>query len=199
MTRNALATAYVNRQADAAHLLEMLGLTVDGIPQPDDTRVYGMDSGSPVAGTRPGIESSHYADRPKLSTAPVSLQVLAPVIPIVAAPKPSRTSGVANLLKVNKSREAPCGTPSAKKRHKRRGEPICDLCAPVTDWHPNHAKHKRDARRRAGIMPRPPVQPCGTEAAYRRHKKAKEPTCQPCREARRDADRARVAARGIAA
>lgn len=32
-------------------------------------------------------------------------------------------------------------------------------------------------------MPRPVVHPCGTEAAYQRHRKRGEPTCRPCKDA----------------
>jgi len=36
---------------------------------------------------------------------------------------------------------------------------------------------------RTGKPGRPATQPCGTVAAYRRHVRAGEPPCQPCRDA----------------
>jgi len=40
-------------------------------------------------------------------------------------------------------------------------------------------------------------QPCGTHAAYKRHKAHGEQACEPCDQARRDYDTARRRARGI--
>lgn len=36
---------------------------------------------------------------------------------------------------------------------------------------------------RTGQLGRPPTQPCGTVAAYRRHRRAGEEPCEPCRSA----------------
>ena len=61
---------------------------------------------------------------------------------------------------------APCGTKSAKARHRRRGE-TCEACAPT---------------QRA-------MQPCGTRASYKRGCR-----CEPCIAANRADGRARAAA-----
>lgn len=42
-------------------------------------------------------------------------------------------------------------------------------------------------------MPKPPLRPCGTMAAYRRHKYYGEPACDPCQEAIREYERKRYA------
>lgn len=52
---------------------------------------------------------------------------------------------------------------------------------------------KRGAR--TGQPGRPVTQPCGTVAAYRRHRKAGEQPCEPCREAWNELQRVQYQAR----
>jgi hypothetical protein len=49
---------------------------------------------------------------------------------------------------------------------------------------------------RTGQPGRPASQPCGTRAAYRRHLRAGEVPCQPCKDANADYQRARRPATG---
>jgi len=60
----------------------------------------------------------------------------------------------------------PCGTHAAKMRHYRKNE-TCDTCFP-----------KRKTAE------------CGTTGGYRLHQRRNEPACQPCKNARRDYERA---------
>ena len=62
---------------------------------------------------------------------------------------------------------APCGTKTARNRHRRRGE-TCEACKPA---------------------PRP-VQPCGTAASYKRGCR-----CEPCTTAHREDQRTKAAAK----
>jgi hypothetical protein len=79
-----------------------------------------------------------------------------------------------------------CGTQAALYRHRRDGE-HCETCL--------QAERDRAAEQRRTMRERNPrvrkVQPCGTDAAYRRHKKAGEPACAPCVEAHRAAEATR--------
>lgn len=45
------------------------------------------------------------------------------------------------------------------------------------------AEKARQAGREPGMPGRPQTQPCGTVAAYKRHQRAGETPCQPCRDA----------------
>ena len=47
------------------------------------------------------------------------------------------------------------------------------------------AERQMAYRRRLGIKPKPPLKPCGTLAAYQRHRRKDEPICDLCREAAR--------------
>lgn len=63
----------------------------------------------------------------------------------------------------------PHGTYQAVRRHRARGEDLCALCEP----------YAVDRRRRD-------VPPCGTPAAYARHRRRHETIDDACRKARRD-------------
>lgn len=96
----------------------------------------------------------------------------------------------------------PCGTPGAYYRHYDKGEKPCDVCREAEN------ERRRDRRAAAGAKVRGkygkgrkrvtkprPLQPCGTTAAYRRHRAAGEPPCDACREAQLAYDRGRRAKR----
>ncbi len=71
---------------------------------------------------------------------------------------------------------APCGTPSAYRRHLRHREPTCQPCRAA------HVAAVTAHRRRPPAPPRE-LLPCGTEAAYRRHLRWRELACRPCMDA----------------
>jgi hypothetical protein len=72
---------------------------------------------------------------------------------------------------------APCGTPSAKRRHRNRGE-TCTTCT-TTKPAPEPRQPK-------------PLQPCGTEAAFKRHQAHGEPPCDTCTDGYRQHARERA-------
>ncbi|WP_315986209.1 WhiB family transcriptional regulator [Streptomyces sp. adm13(2018)] len=84
---------------------------------------------------------------------------------------------------------APCGTEAAHRRHKRRKETVDEACAAA---HAAYLDATREARKtwrrnskarvRARQGPRA-LFPCGTAAAYSRHKRRGEKACDACREA----------------
>ena len=87
----------------------------------------------------------------------------------------------------------PCGTRSAYQMHRYRGETPCDACVE------GRRAYERNRRRKAGIprrqpgVPRPPrvLQPCGTMAAFSRHRRAGERPCGLCRDANNEYERRR--------
>lgn len=78
-------------------------------------------------------------------------------------------------MKTRTNSPAPCGTYTARRRHRRRGE-TCATCGNGKE-----------------------LQPCGTYGAYRRHRKAGEDACGPCHAAFLEYDRERRAGRGAVA
>jgi hypothetical protein len=97
-----------------------------------------------------------------------------------ALPRPVHTGG--NPL-------APCGTEAAYRRHKRYKEPVDDACeAGHKEWLDKSRERRRRtrklsrvrARERNGYVRKEP-QPCGTSAAFYRHKRRGEAIDQACR------------------
>lgn len=82
-----------------------------------------------------------------------------------------------------------CGTPRGLESHKRRNERPCKWCLPLMP-EPT-AKKKRGPAPGTRPMGRP-LQPCGTDAAYWRHKNHGEEVCDPCGQAHRDYNNARA-------
>lgn len=90
---------------------------------------------------------------------------------------------------------APCGTYTARRRHKRRNE-TCDTCKPIQKRKPLApcgTPVARDRHKRRGetcptctTARAKELKPCGTYAAYQRHKKRGEPACDPCLQAHAD-------------
>lgn len=70
---------------------------------------------------------------------------------------------------------SPCGTKTARRRHKTKNE-TCTTCGPT--------------------QPPTPKQPCGTPAAFRRHRKKGETPCRPCTDAIHAYDAQRRRAQG---
>ena len=78
-----------------------------------------------------------------------------------------------------------CGTDSGYYRHKRKlKEAACEACI---------VAHRVAQRTRKGQRAREdiPLKPCGTRAAYDRHKHAGEEPCEPCKQAFNEYHRAK--------
>jgi hypothetical protein len=86
----------------------------------------------------------------------------------------------------------PCGTHAAYCRHIQRGEQPCEPCkaghaeyrAAAVAKDPDKARRlnrKSAERRRRGVPAH--VDPCGTPAAYQRHRRHLEEPCDACQEA----------------
>jgi hypothetical protein len=76
------------------------------------------------------------------------------------------------------------GTERGYQAHWRRGQKACDDCRAAHNAHTTAQYHaKRDPNTPPpGRHPRP-IPPCGTIAAYSRHRRRGEPPCDPCRKA----------------
>src|SRR5215213_6097896 len=79
----------------------------------------------------------------------------------------------------------PCGSDAAYARHRRRGEAPCRPCL---DAHNERTRAVKEAARRERGAPLAPwansqVMPCGTSAAFQRHRRHGETPCEPCRRA----------------
>ena len=85
----------------------------------------------------------------------------------------------------------PCGTPAAAHRHRARGEKPClDCYAAEAKYHADLRAAKNatvpdpvpvtDDRKQSGWTR---VFVCGTTQAHARHRRRKEPICDPCRDA----------------
>lgn len=215
MTAHERVAAYVRRtQPDAAELLLMLGVVAEnGALLPDDNREIDIAAAGPEVAKASMLERpDDHRVRPKVSTAPDALRNL-PAVVVEVKPKQRRRGGrgvkstefTEASREANRQREAPCGTASAKRRHKRRGEPICELCAVVPLTDPNGAARKAKYRRARGVQPRnftstatraqveareammlTRLAPCGSYAAYRRHRRYGEPVDEACQQAARD-------------
>lgn len=215
MTRHEQVAAYVRRTCpDADELLLMLGVVDEqGALLPDDDREIAPTAAGPEVRKSAAVERpDDHRVRPKVSTAPDALRNL-PAVVVEVKPKQRRRGGrgvkstefTEASREANSRREAPCGTPSAKRRHKRRGEPICELCAVVPLTDPNGAARKAKYRRARGVQPRnfastatraqveareammlTRLAPCGSYGAYRRHRRYGEPVDEACQQAARD-------------
>ncbi len=86
---------------------------------------------------------------------------------------------------------APCGTPSAYRRHLRRWEHPCRPCRAA------HAAYER-ARKAGGPVPPRELTPCGTGAAWKRHMRRGEQPCPACVLAHRAEVAASYRRRGVA-
>lgn len=64
--------------------------------------------------------------------------------------------------------------PSGRVAHQRRGEAPCELCS-------ESLKHYRRERKRGHPGTGRRLQPCGTPAAAKRHRRKGEPVCFKCR------------------
>lgn len=101
------------------------------------------------------------------------------------APKPKADTGQPHHRGNGRPRP-PCGTPGGRGSHRWHGEEVCEACRQAR--RDADAKWKRD---NYTPHPNPPPQPCGTEAAYRRHLREGLTNSQiddACRQARRDAE-----------
>lgn len=94
------------------------------------------------------------------------------------------------------------GTYARAKAHRRAGEEPCAECLEAERVYMREAQEA--SRRRKGIDPRPEakpppppreLKPHGTWAAAQRHRRAKEPLCEPCKEAERTYLRERARAK----
>lgn len=98
-----------------------------------------------------------------------------------------------------------CGSEKGWFQHKAANTPPCQFCAP---YNPKLAQPKKqpvvvDVRKKPGPKPKPKAlrdlpKPrkqavCGTPSGYGRHVRAKEPACQPCKDALAKAARDRRA------
>lgn len=162
-------------EAEWAELFAMLALVNGDRVAPDAPLASGMEQLNTMGGKTQLVEgrTERHGDRPKFSTAPESLRVMAPVKP-AAVEKPPRilsdaqrkgppqTSNIAKL--------APCGTKTARRRHTRNGE-HCVTCEDM----------KRV--RGAGVDAKGQRATCGTLAGYKQHYKNHEKRCAACNEA----------------
>jgi hypothetical protein len=197
---NARAAVTVARHAngDTRHLLEMLGLVDDhGRLQPDDLRAYDVGAAQPEKGI-PSRAPLDGPDHPEQFTSPPALRQLPPPELKRATPR-QKTAPKPRAVKPRK--EAQCGTPSGERRHRRRGEPVCEPCKEAH----NAVQRKRDAAARARAKSRPAparrdAARCGTVGGYSAHRRRLEDICEPCKVAIRGYwkaryDRAKTAAR----
>lgn len=221
MTAHERVAAYVRRTCpDADELLLMLGVVDElGVLQPDDEREIEVASAGPEVRKSAAVERpDDHRVRPKVSTAPAALRNLPAV---VVQPRLGGRGGrgvkstefTEASREANKRREAPCGTPAAKRRHRRRGEPECETCARTPMTHPGGKARSEKFRRAHGIEPRTstatPAQiaareemmrgryaPCGSIGAYRRHLRHGDPIDEACKQAARDQWNQRERVRG---
>jgi len=117
MTRNAAVAEMVRRRCpDADLLLEMLGVEVDGVMQPDDDRDYGDVDTAQLGPHAKSERSAGVFDylhvKPSTSTAPEALRNLPTA---VVAPHVGRLP------------LAKCPSKPARKRHRRHNQ-SCDIC-----------------------------------------------------------------------
>lgn len=77
----------------------------------------------------------------------------------------------------------PCGSDAAYHRHKAKGEYPCDKCLAAHAHKVKMLKRKKN-RQKYGRSTKRKLQPCGTEAAYRRHERNGEEPCQACKDGR---------------
>lgn len=94
-----------------------------------------------------------------------------------------------------------CGTVAGWMRHRRAGEPGCKRCLKAWNAYTRARKaEQRERLRRQGVARAvldelAGLQPCGTHAAFVRHRKYGETPCDLCREAERTYQRERSAKR----
>lgn len=183
--------------AEARTLLELLGIVEPGGREllPHDTAVYtlsdvGKAPGGKTANPSTPLAFADHGRRPEGMTTPPGLANLPPLPEPASRPArkkttPKRTATTRTPRTPRQSKPTrtprvlqPCGTVTAYRRHKNRGE---DPCAPCTDA---AREHWRAVDRARGIQPRKtPVAECGTRSGYAKHRRDGTPTCQPCREA----------------
>ena len=90
-----------------------------------------------------------------------------------------------------------CGTPAGYMRHYRAREAACVRCLEAWRIYTRARKAEQRERERRGIVVRAVrdelagLQPCGTHAAFARHRVNGETPCDLCREAERTYQRAR--------
>lgn len=124
----------------------------------------------------------------------------APLV-IVAPVKRTRTATSGKAAKEPK----PCGTNAAYQRHMRNKEKACDPCTKAAAAYRKELDDKARAAkglplaegRAAWLAAHPSL--CGTAAGRGRHKRDKEPVCEPCRVAYNADKRARYAERAVKA
>lgn len=96
--------------------------------------------------------------------------------------------------------DALCGSRAAYDRHEERGE-VCDVCEHAErtrqQARTRAERRRRRAARKAGT-PRGQLMPCGTHAAFLRHKRYGEPIDDVCMEADRTYERERARRRRAA-
>ncbi|MHA4774731.1 WhiB family transcriptional regulator [Streptomyces sp. MSC1_001] len=140
----------------------------------DRNERYGVWGGMD-ADERRNLRRRRIAQASKLSPIPAPAPV---AVPAVAKVHPSYRGGTP---------PAQCGTESAYRRHKRNGEQIDDACAIAhRAWLDKTSERRRETRKRSKARIRarkgPRVlAPCGTPAAYQRHKRRGEQACDACR------------------
>ena len=130
-----------------------------------------------------------------MSTAPDALRTLPPVeqpakpvkAPKAVKPKPVKPPKPKADRVPTGQQNAPCGTYTALRRHRRRGED-CAECAGAKAWGTYDRERYLRLREKQGLSTRK-LQPCGTDGAYRRHMKQGTPVCDPCRAAHNAANR----------
>lgn len=98
-----------------------------------------------------------------------------------------------------------CGTPAGYMRHYRAREAACVRCLEAWRIYTRARKAEQRERERRGVIVRAVrdevsgLQPCGTRAAFVRHKDSGETPCDLCREAERTYQRIRSRQRRAAA
>lgn len=84
-----------------------------------------------------------------------------------------------------------CGTPAGYMRHYRAGDDACQRCLAAWRIYTRARKAEQRERERRGVVARAirdevaQLRPCGTHAAFARHKANGETPCDLCREAER--------------
>lgn len=178
MSRHATVAELVRRRCpDADLLLEMLGVTEDGVLMPDPPIEPLVFAPQPKVGKRAQFERPHAMDaRPKVSTAPEALRNLPPVVaPVKAKAKPKPVAAKLPARRPTKKvgkkghKLAACGSYGAYRRHLRHGEPIDEACKEAA---------REQWRNRQGRVRY--LAPCGTYTAKRRHVRNGEPPCEKC-------------------
>lgn len=90
----------------------------------------------------------------------------------------------------SKRQVAQCGTLSGYSKHRRDGEPACRPCREAAnEYQRTRSQKNRGEKPQRSNRHTANLQPCGTMAAYQRHKRDGEEPCQPCREAKRIASK----------